>query len=78
MKIIKKSSRFFVKEGLLFIIGFNQAPLRRIVGYEVARVLKEVHQEIVTSIKGIPNFISKSSSRLLLAYHGSRCYILCM
>lgn len=43
--IKKRSSKFFVVEGLLFMRGFNQAPLRYIAGNDVTRVLKEVYFE---------------------------------
>lgn len=43
MEVQRKSSRFFVEDGLLFRTGFNQPPLRYIVGDKVARVLKEVY-----------------------------------
>lgn len=40
MKIIRKSSKFFVEEGQLFRGGFNQ---RWIGGSEVTKVLQEIH-----------------------------------
>lgn len=42
MKIKRKSSRFFLEEGLR-LRDFNQATLKCITGNEVTRVLKEVH-----------------------------------
>lgn len=41
--IRKKSSRFFVDKGVLLGTGFNQAPLRCIVGEEITTVLREIH-----------------------------------
>lgn len=43
MKIQRKSSRFVVQNGLLFRLGFNQAPLRYITSDDVDKVLQEVH-----------------------------------
>lgn len=43
LKVQKKSTRFFVEDGLLFRRGLNQAPLRCSDGDEVTTVLKEVH-----------------------------------
>lgn len=45
MKVLKKSLRFFVKDGILFRRWLNQALLKCIGGDEVARVIKEVHLE---------------------------------
>lgn len=42
-KIKRKSERFFVQEFQMFRRGFNQAPLKCLVGVEVASVLKEFH-----------------------------------
>lgn len=43
MKIKRKSSRFFVEEGHLFIRGFTHMPLHCIAGFEVTKVLHEVY-----------------------------------
>lgn len=48
-EIKRKSSRFFIEEGLLFRRGFSQAPLRYIAGDEVTKVLEEVLVRIVAS-----------------------------
>lgn len=39
----RKSSKFFVVEGISFQIDFNQAPMRYLVADEKMRVLREVH-----------------------------------
>lgn len=43
VKIQKKSSKFFVKEGELFKRGFGRSPLKCIVGEQITMVLREVH-----------------------------------
>lgn len=43
LKVQRKSTRFFIEDGLLFRKGINQASLRCITGDEIANILREVH-----------------------------------
>lgn len=46
VKVRKKSSRFFVDEGILLRRGFNQAPLKCVAGEEIATIFQEVHSRV--------------------------------